>query len=75
MKCPSCGVENPEGQRFCGECGASMSEPPLRRAGVLICPNCGFANPEGRRYCTDCGSMIPRTATTAAPSQKRKENV
>jgi len=24
MFCPSCGAENPEGKRFCGDCGAVM---------------------------------------------------
>lgn len=72
MKCPSCGAENAEGQGFCGECGASMSGPPLQRAGVLRCPSCGFANPEGRRYCSDCGSMIPRTVVPAKARKKQK---
>lgn len=76
MKCPSCGAENPEGQKYCGECVASMSEPPLPRAGVLKCPNCGFDNPEGKRYCADCGAMIPRTPRMVMPAQKiRKKKV
>lgn len=28
MKCPSCGAENPEGKKFCGDCGATFSQPP-----------------------------------------------
>jgi len=28
MKCPYCGSENPEGKRFCGDCGATFSQPP-----------------------------------------------
>ncbi|HEY8018143.1 MAG TPA: adenylate/guanylate cyclase domain-containing protein [Actinomycetota bacterium] len=27
MTCPSCGSENPAGQRFCGECGALLAAP------------------------------------------------
>ncbi len=27
MICPSCGAENPEGQRFCGDCGLRLGEP------------------------------------------------
>lgn len=26
MKCPTCGYENPEGQKFCGDCGAALPE-------------------------------------------------
>ena len=26
MKCPSCGAENAEGERFCGDCGVAMSQ-------------------------------------------------
>ena len=27
MNCPSCGHENPDGQKFCGECATSLSAP------------------------------------------------
>ena len=27
MRCPSCGFENPEGMKFCGDCGAPLSVP------------------------------------------------
>ncbi len=25
MKCPACGKENPEGQKYCGHCGAHLA--------------------------------------------------
>lgn len=28
MKCPSCGAENPDGSKFCNECGAQLTTPP-----------------------------------------------
>jgi hypothetical protein len=28
MKCPNCGTENPEGKKFCGDCGAMIPQPP-----------------------------------------------
>src|SRR6476646_6391766 len=31
MRCPSCGQENPEGFRFCGNCAAPLTEAPARR--------------------------------------------
>ena len=31
MRCPSCGFENPEAQKFCGECGRKLASPaPVR---------------------------------------------
>ena len=30
--CPTCGTENPDGARFCNECGASLRAPPLHAA-------------------------------------------
>jgi hypothetical protein len=73
MKCPNCGVENPEGQKFCGDCGGSLDGPSQTRLGLVKCPNCGFDNPEGRRFCADCGSMIPRTPRTVTPAQEREK--
>jgi serine/threonine-protein kinase len=26
VKCPACGVQNPDGQKFCGECGAGLRD-------------------------------------------------
>jgi len=28
MKCLNCGTENPEGKAFCGDCGATLPQPP-----------------------------------------------
>ncbi|MBI5015209.1 MAG: zinc ribbon domain-containing protein [Deltaproteobacteria bacterium] len=35
MKCPTCRSENPERQKFCGQCGGKLS---------THCPSCGAAN-------------------------------
>jgi class 3 adenylate cyclase len=58
MRYPSCGFENPEGLKFCGDCGAPVIAP---------CPTCGFANPPQFKFCGDCGaSLVPasRPAST-----------
>jgi len=73
MKCPNCGAENPQDQKFCGKCGGSLDEPPQARLGLVKCPNCGFDNREGRRFCADCGSMIPRTPRIVTPAQGQKK--
>ena len=36
MKCPKCGNENPEGLKFCGECGNRLER---------ICPSANSAIP------------------------------
>jgi len=28
LKCPNCGASNPEGKKFCGDCGTMIPEPP-----------------------------------------------
>ena len=49
MDCPKCQFENPEGMKFCGECGAK-----LERA----CPKCNYSNPPQFKFCGECGSDL-----------------
>ena len=46
MKCPKCQFANPEGARFCNECGSPLD---------ITCPKCGKANPPGSKFCNGCG--------------------
>jgi class 3 adenylate cyclase/tetratricopeptide (TPR) repeat protein len=46
MKCPKCRFENPEGSKFCLECGSKME---------LLCPQCGKALPIAAKFCNECG--------------------
>src|SRR5262245_23923131 len=55
MHCPSCGFENPEGLKFCNDCGT-----PLR----IPCVQCGFVNQPQAKFCGECGT--PLTAQTSA---------
>ena len=50
MKCPQCQAENPEGLKFCGECGVSFER---------TCPNCNSINPPKFRFCGQCGHQLP----------------
>ena len=66
MLCPSCGYENPEGVKFCGECGTVLRVD-------ATCPRCGFTNPPGVKFCHECGHGLieaaPASRTpTPAPS-------
>jgi ribosomal protein L40E len=51
MHCPNCGFENPEGLKFCHECGT-----PLR----MPCTQCGFMNQPQAKFCGECGPLCPR---------------
>src|SRR5919197_68279 len=60
--CPSCGAENDEGVKFCGECGSPLS---------LVCPACSDPNAAGRKFCGECGAPLtsanPPPTSTLAP--------
>jgi len=49
MKCPKCQSENPDAQKFCGECGTKIE---------IICPNCSFNNPTQYKFCGECGYKL-----------------
>jgi class 3 adenylate cyclase len=59
--CPSCGIENREGRKFCAECGTALAP---------ACPACGAANELGERFCGECGAALaaqPRDEPAPAP--------
>jgi class 3 adenylate cyclase len=49
MQCPKCQFENPEGIKFCGECGAKLER---------LCPNCNSFNPPNFKFCGECGHKL-----------------
>lgn len=61
MACTACGASNPEGSRFCNECGVPVGGPPS-------CPTCGQVNPRGAKFCNLCGTrLLPATGMLAPP--------
>jgi hypothetical protein len=58
MRCPSCGFNNPEGLKVCGECGTPLT---------ASCPRCGFAGPPQFMFCGECGASIGPAPRTASP--------
>jgi DNA-directed RNA polymerase subunit M/transcription elongation factor TFIIS len=50
-RCPSCGQKNPDGVKFCQECGAALAA-----AGPRHCPSCGAELAAGTRFCGECGA-------------------
>src|SRR5438034_6826877 len=59
MRCASCGFENPEGMKFCGECAT-----PLKRR----CPQCGVENPPGFKFCGECATPLTERPAIAESS-------
>lgn len=51
-RCPNCGVHNPDGVKFCQECGSKLG---IAKA---FCTNCGAENPPGTRFCGECGAKM-----------------
>jgi class 3 adenylate cyclase/tetratricopeptide (TPR) repeat protein len=49
MKCPKCQFDNPEGAKFCNECGNKLE---------ITCSKCGKANPLGSNFCNSCGQDL-----------------
>ncbi|HKV53605.1 MAG TPA: adenylate/guanylate cyclase domain-containing protein, partial [Candidatus Binataceae bacterium] len=68
MRCANCDNENPDGAKFCMECGAALSRQ---------CANCGAPNPPGAKFCIECGEAIVQgaaraTIREAAPSARAR---
>ena len=55
MQCPKCQFENPEGAKFCNECGNKLQ---------LACSECGKVNPTGSKFCNECGERLERAVET-----------
>ena len=51
--CPNCNTLNPEGVKFCQECGAK-----LNISTKIRCHECGAENPAGTRFCGECGRQL-----------------
>jgi class 3 adenylate cyclase len=62
MQCPSCGFENPEGLKFCNECGTALQ----RR-----CAQCGFANAPQAKFCGECGQPFPEQPFASRPRTEK----
>jgi uncharacterized membrane protein YvbJ len=65
MQCPSCGSENPEGTKFCGECGVPIQ---------TRCPQCGFANLPSTKFCRECGTPLTGQSSPPARSDQSTEH-
>ena len=60
MKCKMCGHEVSAVQKFCGNCGATVSQ-------EKTCNICATSNPAAAQYCSSCGTGL--TTTEKSPAQ------
>jgi hypothetical protein len=69
MKCFKCQFENPEGKKFCQECGSKL---------ILICPQCKAENLPPGKFCGDCGQRLeehPPKEESISPSDSERKYV
>lgn len=59
MNCANCQTQNPNGARFCFNCGTALS---------LDCANCGTSLQPGARFCHNCGQPV-----TVAPDANKTD--
>lgn len=64
MKCQSCGFENPEQSKFCGECGSRIK---------IVCSSCGQPIDATMKFCTNCGQPLKPQKKEVAAQQKKVE--
>lgn len=71
MRCPNCGAQVPDGEKFCPQCGVPVDA-------VQRCPHCGAAVLPGEQFCGECGRPIevavpPTPPTVSAPPTPSKK--
>jgi class 3 adenylate cyclase len=66
MLCVRCKTENPEGLKFCNECGAPFKTP---------CASCGFENAPAARFCGQCGAALGGAAATVSGKRSHQTQI
>ena len=74
MVCPGCSADNPEGKKFCGECGAALAEKPAPvpvagEDGAWFCQK--HAKTVTRLRCGRCEAPICTKCTVYTPAGTR----
>jgi hypothetical protein len=63
--CAQCKTENPEGLKFCNECGAPFK---------ALCVSCGFENAPCAKFCGQCGAALGPSAA-ASPKNPNDSSI
>ena len=61
MRCSNCGSDNPDGLKFCNQCGAAFHS---------RCAQCGFDNAPDAKFCGQCGTALTAGAPVRAVDQR-----
>jgi Double zinc ribbon len=73
LVCTSCGYEEPDGSRFCGNCGAPFEPPAAEEIAssppTLTCASCGNEEPEGSHVCGNCGAPFEPAEQSLADTE------
>jgi class 3 adenylate cyclase len=64
MRCASCGCENPEGAKFCIECGGAVKN---------SCLSCGLDNLPHAKFCADCGASLGVAGKLPAAKNRKRQ--
>ena len=59
MACAKCKTENPDGLKFCNECGTPFK---------TLCASCGFENAPAAKFCGQWGTLVRPLAVVLIPS-------
>ena len=59
MRCLQCDIDNPDGAKFCIECGAALQN---------RCPNCGCENVARAKFCMECGTALTKSPGPQPPT-------
>jgi class 3 adenylate cyclase len=57
VRCSTCQHDNPDGSKFCLQCGAGLG---------VRCGGCGVELPSGARFCNQCGARLAAAPAAAA---------
>ncbi len=55
VECPQCKKKNPEGNKFCDNCGTSLQADTVSDK---ICPKCNANNSPSSKFCINCGTKL-----------------
>src|SRR6516225_10187552 len=66
MLCAKCKTENPDGLKFCNECGAPFKTP---------CASCGFENTSTAKFCGQCGAAFGASAAAACAKKSDQTQI
>ena len=65
MRCEACSYANPEGSRFCAECGEALRAPE--------CPRCRATVLPGASFCSQCGRALGGAARDPEAHRERRQ--